>query len=289
MNHVFIINPEAGKRKGLYTGQVIDDYLKHKNIEYKIHYTEKKNEATEIANLYKGSENIIYSVGGDGTLNEVVNSLAKTDATLSVIPIGSGNDFYKSLKNFNSEYIDLGLVNDRYFINIASLGLDAEIADYANTLKNNKLPNKIVYVLGIIKNFLIFDNIDVNINNSDTKLTLLAICNGSYYGGGFQIAPYAKLDDGLFDIYCVHKLNKIDTFKLLSKLIKKTHTEDSKVTYYRTDGMFIESYIPLLCNIDGEIIKDTKFNFSLEHEAIRIQTQDELRINELLKSKKLIK
>lgn len=289
MNHIFIINPESGKRKGLYAGQVIEDYLRNKKINYKVHYTGHKNEALEIANQYKDSDNIIYSVGGDGTLNEIVNSLAKSDATLSIIPIGSGNDFYKSFKSFEGDYIDLGLVNDRYFINVASIGLDAEIANYANILKEKKLPNKLVYILSLIKNYLIFDSITVEKNNLKSEKILLAICNGSFYGGGFKIAPYASIDDGWFDIYDVNKLNKIKTLKLLSKLLKGTHTEDENVTYYRSDGIFIESEITLLCNIDGEIIEGREFNISIEQEAIKVLKHDDLGINDLLKSKKLIK
>ncbi|MBQ9072763.1 MAG: diacylglycerol kinase family lipid kinase [Bacilli bacterium] len=289
MNHVFIINPESGKRKGLYTGQVIDNYLKTKKVNYKIHYTDKKDDATEIANLYKSSDNVIYSVGGDGTLNEVVNSLANSDAILSIVPVGSGNDFYRCFKDFNGEYIDLGLVNNKYFINIASLGLDASIANDANKLKDNKIPNKIVYILSLIKNYLNYSDIELNVNGIKNNLLLFAVCNGSFYGGGFQIAPYAKLNDGLLEVYEAKNLNKIDTLKLLSKLIKATHTQDSNVSYYKTDGITVESEISLLCNVDGEIIKDKKFVFSLDHEAIKILKYDELGINDLLKNKKLIK
>jgi len=289
MNHVFIINPESGKKRGLQIGKTIEAYLKNININYKIYYTEKKSQATEIAKMHGDLGTIVYSVGGDGTLNEIVNGLVFSDAELSIIPVGSGNDFYKSYKNFSGDSLDLGLVNDRYFVNVASLGFDAEIADYANDLKDNGIPNKMVYVLSLIKKYFTFNNMKVNVNSMEKELLLLAICNGSYYGGGFNIAPFAKLDDGLFDVYEADNLTKLKTLKLLLKLVKSEHTYDPNVTYYKSNGLRVNSFIPMICNVDGEIIKGRKFNFSLSQDAIKINNKNELEIIKILKDKKLIK
>lgn len=289
MNHIFIINPKSGKKRGLYIGKTIKSFLENKDVNYKIFYTEEKNQATEITKMYGNPGNIIYSVGVDGTLNEIVNGLITTDAELSIIPVGSGNDFYKSYKEFSSDSLDVGLVNDRYFINVASLGLDAEIADYANILKENKIPNKVVYTLSLIKKYFTFDSIEIEVNSFNKKRMLLAICNGSYYGGGFNIAPFAKLDDGLFDVYEVDSLDKIKTLKLLLKLLKAEHSYDENVIYYRSNGLRVESNIPLICNVDGEIIKGKNFNFSIEEDAIKLNTKNELGVLDFLTAKKLIK
>ena len=78
-------------------------------------------------------------------MNEIVNGMSNSKAKLSVIPAGTGNDFYKSLKNFDGDKIDLGRVNDKYFINIDSIGFDAKVADDANKLKSKIMKGKLDY------------------------------------------------------------------------------------------------------------------------------------------------
>jgi len=98
MSYIFIINPVSGKGKGLSVGKIIDEYCKNKGINYRVVYTDRKRDAEYLAALYKNvKNNVIYSVGGDGTLNEVVNGMANSESSLGIIPIGSGNDFYRSL------------------------------------------------------------------------------------------------------------------------------------------------------------------------------------------------
>lgn len=289
MNYIFIINPQSGKKKGIYIGKVIDEYLKDKNINYKIHYTTEKNEATVIASRYRNPNDIVYCLGGDGTLNEVVNGLANSSSYLSIIPSGSGNDFYKVYKNFEGDYIDLGLVNDRYFINIATLGLDAIMASDANILKEHNIPNNLVYPLSIIKNYLGLKSFNATIDRNLSEFTIFAICNGSYYGGGYNIAPNAVLNDGYFDVIEVEKLNRFQVLKLIMKLKKEKHLEQAGVHYYTTDKLIVESKIPLLCNIDGEIIENDLFEFTMRPKSLKILKEDSLQIIDLLKIKKLIK
>lgn len=289
MEYIFIVNPISGKKKGLYAGRIIDEYCKSKGVNYKIIYTNKKEDAKKIAEIYSEHDNIIYSVGGDGTLNEVINGMVYSDSKLVVVPIGSGNDFYKTLKDCDNIQIDLGKVNDKYFINVASIGLDAEIAKEANELKKYNVPSKLIYVTSLFKNFFTFDSIDVNVDEDDKLLTILAICNGRYYGGGFQIAPKAELYDGLFDVISVDKLSKIKTLKLLSKLITANHLYEKNVFYTKTNAIEVSSQFNLYCNVDGEIIKGKDFLFEIENDALNVELNDKLMINELLKSKKLIK
>lgn len=290
MKRIFIVNPTSGKSKGLEAGQFIKWYCLNKKIKYKLFFTNSVGEATGLAKKYNDDKGaIIYSVGGDGTLNEVINGMAYSNSNLSIIPVGSGNDFYKTVKSTNADKIDLGKVNDRYFINIASLGLDADIAEDANKMKNLKISSNLIYVASLMKNFFKYKGIDISIDNIKKNITILTVCNGKYYGGGFNIAPNAELNDGLFDIFEAPKLNKLETLKLLSKLLKSTHIYDNNVDLYRSDKVIVESPIKLCCNVDGEIIYDTKFNFQLNKSAINLYKDDDLKVLSLLKDKKLIK
>lgn len=287
---IFIVNPISGNNLGNPASLVIRDYCQYKNINYKIFYTEDKNDAIRIADAFKDDEKVtIFSVGGDGTLNEVVNGLANSKAKLGLIPVGSGNDFYRTFKDFKGDKIDLGKVNDRYFINVASLGLDAEIANYANKLKNGKLSNETIYILSLIHEYFKFKPIDIDIDGIDKDSTILTVCNAKYYGGGFKIAPHAKLNDGMFDIIDVKSLNKLEIINLVMKLIKAKHLSSKVVNFYQTDKLSVESIIPLNCNIDGEIIKNTDFNFSIEKEALNVDVENSNYFRNLLVLNKVIK
>ena len=273
MKYLFIVNPKSGKEKSIEISKIIKSYMDEKNIDCSIIYTTKKYDAIGIAGIYKNKFDCIYSVGGDGTLNEVVNGIIGGKAKLGIIPVGSGNDFYKSFKINNNDKIDVGLINDsRYFINIASVGLDAEIADYANYLKEHNYPNNIVYILSLIKNYFKFRPIEVDIDNTDNKITLLAICNGMYYGGGFKIAPNADLSDGKFDIYKAVDMNKIKLLNVLFKLLKGTHSTDKTIDYELNDKIMIKSLIPLIYNVDGEIIKEKNAEIKLLPREICLDT-----------------
>lgn len=289
MSFIFIVNPVSGNGKSIKAINAIEECCKMMGANYQIIYTCKENDAKVIAKFYKDKNCTIFSVGGDGTLNEIVNGMANSKAKLGVVPVGTGNDFYRTFKDFEKDKIDLGKVNDRYFINVASLGLDAEIANYANTLKNGKLSNKAVYILGIIHEYFSFKPINIDIDGINKNSTILTVCNAKYYGGGFKIAPFAKLNDGMFDVIDVKSLKKLEIIYLITKLIKVKHLESNKVNFYRTDSLNIDSLLPLNCNIDGEIIKDTSFNFSIEKDAINIDIENSDRINKFLKIKKIIK
>ena len=290
MNFVFIVNPISGNGKSLKAIKAIEEYCKLIRVNYKIIYTNEKNEATKLVSLYKNTHNsTVFCVGGDGTLNEIVNGIALSRLKLGIVPTGTGNDFYKTFKDYNEDKIDLCKVNDKYFINIASFGLDAMIANYANDLKKHNLPNNLVYVLSLISKYLSFKPINININGKNNSSTILTICNAKYYGGGFQIAPKAILNDGLFDVIDLKSMNKLKIVNLLSKLISVNHLEDKNVNFYRKNSLYVESLIPIISNIDREIIKDKKFKFTLKKEGLNLDIENSKKINEYLKDKKIIK
>lgn len=290
MQYIFIVNPVSGNGNSIKAIKAIEEYCKMLGTNYKIIYTNMKNDAKEIAEFYKKFPNVtIFSVGGDGTLNEIVNGMAYSNAKLGIIPAGTGNDFYKTFKDFKEEKIDLGKVNDKYFINVASLGLDCEIANYANILKDKGLSGRIVYILSLIHEYFTYKPINIKISNKLKDTTIFTICNAKYYGGGFNIAPNAILNDGMFDIIDVKSLNKLEIVNLVSKLLKVKHLESEKVNFYKTNSICINSLVPLNCNIDGEIIKDTNFDFILEKNALNVDIENSKIINNFLKIKKIIK
>lgn len=283
MKHIFIVNPISGKGKTLKAVDRIKKVCEEENLDYEIYFTEYPKDATKIARKYRFTKNIIYSVGGDGTLNEVLNGIVGTKNLLGVIPAGSGNDFYKTLSKIDEEYpvIDIGKVNDRYFINIISIGIDAEVANNVSLMKKRKVPTNQIYNASLIYTFFKYKykDIDLSIDEKEQKkgkCTILTICNGQVYGGGYKIAPSAKLTDGYFDVYYVEKVSKFHLPSLINMLKRGIHERHNKVHKSQATKIKFKCDKELVCNIDGEIMTAKKFNVKIIPNAITIYNNKEL-------------
>jgi YegS/Rv2252/BmrU family lipid kinase len=282
VKHLFIINPVAGKCKTLKLIPKIETYFKDNPNEYSIEITKYPGHATEIALDYASRGNFrIYSVGGDGTLNEVLNGMVASACSLAVIPSGSGNDFMKSIIDENDplkllgrtihgkdRYIDIAKVNDRYFINIASLGFDAQVAQ--NTEKYKKLPlisGKMAYMLGIMATIMACKNhltkIKVDDYQFESRTLLTAVGIGRFYGGGMMALPKAVIDDGLFDICHVEGMDRTSILRLFPKYMKGRHESIKKVHFYKGRRVEITPDGPIAMNVDGEVSMVDKAVFEI--------------------------
>lgn len=290
MKHLFIINPKAGKGKALSYVEKIHNLFKYRSDEYEIVLTEKVGHATEIVRLYTSRSTYrIYSIGGDGTLNEVLNGIVNTDSSLGIIPAGSGNDFIRSLigneklediliKTIEGscEYIDIATVNERYFLNISSIGFDAEVVSNARNYKKKRfISGSMAYLISLFKTAMSFKGIKVNINidsiEYEEDIYLLAVGNGQYYGGGIRIAPYANLKDGYLEVYIIKKVSFFKLLKELPKVFKGTHSSGIKeVVYIRGKNIKAISERDIIVNIDGELIKSSTIEFSIISKGVSI-------------------
>jgi YegS/Rv2252/BmrU family lipid kinase len=293
MNHLFIINPAAGKGKNLKLVPIIEEIFRDKKEEkLYIEITNGTGHATEIARDYsENGEYRIYSVGGDGTLNEVLNGMVNSSSSLAVIPSGTGNDFVKSIYSFakhdrieelllrvingKEKNVDLCEVNNRYFINIASMGFDAEVA--YNTISFKKLPfisGKLAYIIGIIVTVFKYKSykLTLEIDGKVIRLNALlaAVANGRYYGGGINVTPKAEIDDGLFNICAIEKVSRFKILRLFPKVIKGTHSEIKEVSFYDSSRVKISSEEDIAFNIDGEITKGKEAEFKIIRNGIKI-------------------
>lgn len=281
MKYIFIMNKDAGKGKGEKILPNIERECKRKNIEYEIRYITKEKSGTDIAKEYKNEENVIYVVGGDGTITMTIAGIAGTKNKLGVIPAGSGNDTYRAIKNLpkGETAIDLGKINNTYFINVACSGLDAEVANNVDIVKKAKIPPSQIYNASIIYTFVKFKFKEVelitNVKKIKEEYTILSICNGNYYGGGFKIAPKSELTDGLLDIYFVEKMRKIRMVPLLLKVKNGKHEGKRKIHKFRTNHIEINLKQEVTFNVDGEKITDKHFIIDLVPKAINIYNDDE--------------
>jgi len=300
MKHLFIINPVAGKGKALeYIPKIKDFFSRRQDDMYFIETTEKPGHAVDLVKQYVSKDTYrVYSVGGDGTLNEVLNGIAGSDSSLAVIPAGSGNDFVKSLVNYSPLYLsqkdeaksvlleklahgqeklaDIGRINDRYFINISSIGFDAEVVYNTNRIKKLPLVTGIfAYILGVFSTLISYSKnilrISIDNNSIETDTLLVAVANGRYYGGGMQPAPAASIYDGIFDICLIKGVGRLRILKFFPKFIKGRHSDVKEVSFHRSKQVKIYSNHKVALNVDGEVsMVDGEIDFEIIPGGIKV-------------------
>lgn len=276
MKYIFIVNESAGKGKSKKILPNIEKACQKRNIQFEIRYISKEKSGYDIASEYKNEENVIYVVGGDGTLGITLPGLIGTKNKLGIIPAGSGNDTYRTVKSLEKgeTQIDIGKINDTYFINVACSGIDAEVANNIDKLRNTIIPANQLYNASLIYTFFTFKHkkikIKTKVKNIEDKYTILSICNGSYYGGGFKIAPKSRLVDGLLDIYYAEKMPKFKMIPLILKLKKGKHEGKRRVHKFRTNHVELELEEEVTFNVDGEKIIDKKFIIDVLPKTITI-------------------
>lgn len=288
-NILFIINPIAGGGKAKELIPLIEEFMnKHKRA-YNIISTTKPKEAIDIAKENVDNYEIIVAVGGDGTINEVAKGIIGTGrGTLGIVPGGTGNDMIKSLgismdpeeslktivKGFRKE-IDIGKINNINFLNIASVGFDAEVIVNHDKFKG-KVKGKLVYILSVIYTLFNYRDKRLEIDIDGEKLVedilLLAVGNGKYYGGGMKILPSAKIDDGYLHICIVSGIGKIRTLFLFPTIFKGNHINYNKyVKIYKARNIRVKSKKEIFLNIDGDSFpKEKEIQFKLDNNKLNV-------------------
>jgi diacylglycerol kinase (ATP) len=268
-NYKFIVNPAASRGKGNSIGKWLEEECKRRNMDFNLQYTTCPGEATEIAAKSTRDFEYIIAVGGDGTLQEVINGLIEMNTKVGIIPVGTGNDFVRAAKipiqqkdaldtviEGNTKPIDVGKIGDRVFHNGIGIGFDAWVVD--ESLKIKKLRGRIVYLYAIIKTLKAYHAplMELNFNNKtiSQKLFLVTVANGVSLGGGIKLTPFAKIDDGLLDLNIIQDVNK---FKILQNLVKAysgEHVNMPQVTMDTCKSIVLKSDDGLAVHADGELI-----------------------------------
>ena len=281
MKYIFIVNEGAGKGKCKKILPNIENECKKRKIEHEIRYITEEKSGYDIGLEYKNEESIIYIVGGDGTLTITLPALIGTKNKLGIIPTGSGNDTYRTIKKLEQRetLIDLGKINDKYFINVACTGIDAEIGNNIDKLRSTLIPRSQLYNASIVYTFFSFKHKKMKmrskVKNLDAEYTILSFCNGTYYGGGFKIAPKSRITDGLLDIYYAEKMPKLKMIPLILKLKKGKHEGKRRVHKFRTNHVELELEEEITFNVDGEKLTDKKFIIDVLQNAITVYNDNE--------------
>lgn len=271
MKYIFVINSFTLKEEINEVIHRIKDFCIRKNMEFEVEINNEDNSTEDIVKKYRKCGYTIVAVGGDGMINRVLNALVGTNNTLGFIPCGTGNDFYRSaLKEIKkeTEECDVIKINDRYFINVACFGIDADVANNKGLIKSKIIPKSQRYNVSVINSFLKYEprHFVLKMNNEEIEgdFATVAVCNGGYYGSGYNISPNFKLNNGLIDVYAVENDNKFNIMKMILSMRKGKHEKYKKVHKFQTNKLTLISKTPINSNIDGEELESKKFNIEVK-------------------------
>ena len=289
MKHIFIINPSAGKKRST---RALVDSIQALDVPYEIAFTERQGDARRIAReaAESGLPVRIYACGGDGTLNEAVNGAAGFDnAAVTNVPTGTGNDFLKVFgKENKARFTDLNALsegpqapmdlidcNGYLGIDIVCVGLDSRIA--VDKDKYNALPLVSgigAYILALLEN-VIFKSIaqptvvDCGDLHFDGETTIVCVCSGRYYGGGFMPVGDNMPDDGLLEALIVRKVSRATFFRLVGKYGSGKYRDYPDLIWYRQgETVTIRGRRELVAVVDGEALRAREMTIGLSDKKV---------------------
>ena len=291
MKHIFIINPAAGSRdRTADYSEKIHIACHERGLDYEIQVSSAPGQCFALARqaAETGEEVRLYACGGDGTLNEVAAGAAGfPNAAVTVFSGGSGNDFVKifsepeaffdldRLLEAEEATFDLIRCNDDIALNICSVGLDARIGtDVANYKRLPLLHGFRAYaastVVNVIRGISEHYVIEVDGEVIDGQKTMICVCNGRYYGGGFNPVPEADPGDGLLDVLVVEQVSRLQVPGVVGKYKAGRYKElPHLVRHFRTNKITIHCDQETPINLDGELRLAKTAEFSVAEEKIR--------------------
>lgn len=285
-----IANPKSGKEQTVSKINELITLMSQDGYKIDLRFTTKRGEASEYAMQDEG-EDLIISVGGDGTLNEVANGMYKSNRKipLAILQAGTVNDFakvlnmpttakgfYSMLKKNKIQKIDLGMAGERVFVNVAAGGLFTNIAYQVSEEKKTMLGRSAYYIeglkefakLGNIKENSIKVNMKFDDKELDENILLFIVANSASVGGFKYLAPDAEVFDGYLDVLAVKELEIYDIPMLLPSILNGTHTEHDKVVYLKTKEITITSDSEIDIDVDGEQQGNLPMTFKILENAL---------------------
>lgn len=275
---LFIINPSSGRQNFLNMVELLTGKLIMKQLVSHIDvvYTEKQNDAKNAASAIKEAEyDFVTAVGGDGTLNEVINGviLSGTKTPIAVISAGTVNDFANYLNlpqnvedfcemvsNFKCKSVDVGKVNDQYFVNVLAGGLLTDVG-YKVPKELKAIMGKMAYYVEGAKDLPknLFNTVKLHFESeeytADVETVVFIVANSRSVGGFKNMASLASVSDGLLDVIVLRKVEFPNITNLLIKILQGDHIKHPSVDYFQTKYLKIE-YLgekePITVDYDGE-------------------------------------
>ena len=292
MQHLFLINPKAGPKD---CSQEITEGARRLcrtlGQSCRIHISSEAGELTRIAREAgkAGVETRVYACGGDGTLNEVVTGAVGFDnLAVTSFPCGSGNDFIKqfakperffqldSFSRVETQAVDVIQVGQRYALNICSVGFDARIGTSIDAYRRHPvLSGPRAYHASVAVNLIkgVAKPLRVETGEGlvvDGNLTLVCVCNGSWYGGSYHPVPEADIQDGLLDVLVVKKVSRMTVARVISAYQKGKFADyPHLITHCKTRSLHLVMPREEPVNLDGELLTSRDVQISVLPGALK--------------------
>ncbi|HLM58550.1 MAG TPA: diacylglycerol kinase family protein [Pyrinomonadaceae bacterium] len=294
MKSRLIVNPVSGTDSGPDHLQLINERLREAG-DLDIVMTVAPGDALDAArrSAREGYDRLFVG-GGDGTLNEVLNGVAAVEGglervTFGLIPLGTGNDFADALGipdeveaalgvllGGREVRVDVGVLNDRHFVNVSAGGFIAEVSD-AVSPRLKTVAGKLAYLIGGAQVLLDYEAVNVRLRvvagedviEREMGVEMFAVCNSRLIGGGRVIAPHAVIDDGLLDLCIIEAMPTAEFLALLPRVSGGGHVEDERVTYLRADELELRFDRTIKVNTDGEVLEADACHYRVLPRAAR--------------------
>ncbi|WP_432105359.1 YegS/Rv2252/BmrU family lipid kinase [Streptomyces sp. bgisy091] len=252
------VNPTAGSGRGARAAQPAASALRDAGFSVRTVLGEDADDALRRAReAVEGGTGALIAVGGDGMMSLALQAVAGTTTPLGAVAVGTGNDFARALglplrdpaaagrlaagilKDGTAREIDLGRAGERWFGSVLASGFDSRVNDRGNRMR---LPGRFKYDLAILAELAAFRPIPYRVRLdggpvAEIEATLIAVGNGSTYGGGMRICAGAVMDDGLFDVTVVGDCGRATLLKVFPKVYRGTHLDHPKVTVHRVSSI----------------------------------------------------
>lgn len=273
-----LVNLKAGKGNAAKVCQEVIRLLEQYNIQF-----------TSFSDQWPGDLAIfssVFLIGGDGTLNYFINKYPSLRIPFAIFKGGSGNDFawklygnitvedyFKKVISESPQSIDCGICNSKLFINGVGIGFDGAVVK--TMLKKTKFfTGHVTYLLGVVKTILRYNEklscVESDALTMHEKVFMITVANGSRYGGGFIVAPEAKLNDGKLDLVVIKKISKLKRFFYLPLVEKGKHTTLPFVITRSLDEINISSEANIPAHIDGEFLEVNRFSIRILKNAFKV-------------------
>lgn len=286
-----MVNPVAGRGRAARTWPRVADRLRAAGWSLEEVRSEAPGHAVELAaRAARSGAALVLAAGGDGTANEVANGLARCGAlgsvALGLVPLGTANDFaaclgvpldvdraVELLLAGRRRRVDAGQVNDRWFLNVAGVGFDAEVARWVNG-RRKWVRGTSMYVAGIFRTLAHYRPAQMRVRLDgvpwDAKAFLVAVGNAPAYAGGVRMCPGARPDDGELEVVRIGDVRKVEVLWLLPRLYRGRHLHHPKVARAAAREVDVDAEVPLAVHADGEPAGTTPARFRVQAGALQV-------------------